>query len=288
MNPDRLYMGMKLDALVDGIVADRYTTFVAMPFRNHFNYISQDVFNRFCEIVESIDHQQHRLEKPFARPIRVDVNPPNAADLTEQIANQIMRSHFFLGDLSFGNHGVLLETGIAMAIKPTESITLISQGSPDDLHFDITVNRVNTYTTFDQARGIIQASLVAGARDFERRLGRGLFLLRGQMTPEALLLLHIYGEMALNEPAATIHHAFVNNPVWANNYGDDQQIRLHFYSEGIRELREKGLIFMDYQPNATDAGLAFYGYKATRFGAEVIRRTWPQRLGRFRSPMEDI
>jgi len=288
MNPGRLYQNMKLDAIAKGLSAEKYTTFLAMPFRNNYGYISESMRSRFSEIVTGIDYRTHGLEKPFAVPIRVDDNPPSAADVTEQIAELIMNCHFFLGDLSFGNHGVLLETGMAMAVKPPESITLISQGNSDDLHFDITVNRVNFYSTDAELKKNIENSLVAGAKHYEHLYGRQLHLFRGTLTPEAILLLRIYANTSLQHLEYGIHWGLANeDETWKSNFGDDRAMRYQFYAEAIRELRDKGLIVLDYQPSPTqDGALALYAYHATKLGAEFLRRTWPKELRDFRSQKE--
>lgn len=41
MNPERIYRQYRDDALAHQLTADKYSTFVAMPFSEHFSYHSQ-------------------------------------------------------------------------------------------------------------------------------------------------------------------------------------------------------------------------------------------------------
>ena len=66
--------------------------------------------------------------------------------ITDEILRRILYSHFFFGDLTGCNFGVVLETGIALALKPNERVLLFTQDETASLHFDLKVTNVNRYT----------------------------------------------------------------------------------------------------------------------------------------------
>ena len=65
--------------------------------------------------------------------------------ITDQIIADILSCHFFLGDLTGCNFGVVLETGIALALKPNGRVLLFTQDDTASLHFDLKVTNVNPY-----------------------------------------------------------------------------------------------------------------------------------------------
>jgi hypothetical protein len=94
----------------------------------------------------------------------------NASEITDDIVEAILNSHFFLADLTLANQGVLVELGVALALKSARRIVLIAQGNLSDLHFDIRDNRVIQYDQPDAAQNIARA-LIDGARGFEASVG---------------------------------------------------------------------------------------------------------------------
>ena len=58
---------------------------------------------------------------------RVDDNPDQAVVIPDQIATDILTCHYIQGDLTGCNFGVVLETGIALALKPNGRVLLFTQ-----------------------------------------------------------------------------------------------------------------------------------------------------------------
>lgn len=70
---------------------------------------------------------------------------------------------------TFQNAGVVLETGIALGTKPNDQIVLITQGSHEELHFDLRNNNVISYNPKGSVSEIADA-IVAAARHFESQV----------------------------------------------------------------------------------------------------------------------
>jgi hypothetical protein len=97
----------------------------------------------------------------------VDGGSGGAIVITDEIAADILGSHFFLDDLTGCNMGVVLETGIALALKPNGRVLLFTQDDSASLHFDLKVTNVNRYTEDDLVEKA--ASAIVGAADvFEK------------------------------------------------------------------------------------------------------------------------
>ena len=123
MNPNRIYSQYRDDALADQIAAEAYSTFVAMPFKEHFSYRSRQIYNKVVKAaaLQASKRKETRLE--FDPPKRIDEEPGVAGVVTEDIIVKILKSHLFLADLTFENPGVLLEVGIALGLKPNNQIS---------------------------------------------------------------------------------------------------------------------------------------------------------------------
>ena len=166
MNPDRIYRQYRDDALAKQVTAPKYSTFVAMPFRDQFSYRSRQIY---CDVIQAAAERANEkgiARRLFEEPKRVDDNTETAVVITEEIIIRILNSHFFIADLAFANPGVLLEAGIAMGLKSNKKIILITQGNLTELHFDIRNNQVRTYNTNDSVDHIASAFIEAAA-DFE-------------------------------------------------------------------------------------------------------------------------
>src|SRR5688572_23615998 len=124
VNPYRIYRDEWAQALGKQATAAAYTCFVALPFREYFSYRSREIL---AEVIgAAIDEANRRRETPreFAEPVRVDV-PGGATPITDDIVKGIIESHIFIGDVTFENAGVLLETGIALGTKPADQIIVV-------------------------------------------------------------------------------------------------------------------------------------------------------------------
>jgi hypothetical protein len=275
MNPDRIWRELGNLALAEQITADKYGIFVAMPFRNQFSYRSDDVFTRVIErAVERANAQQPF--RPFTcPPVRSDKLAPNASEITEEIVEHIIGDHFFIADLTLANQGVLIEVGVALAMKTPRQIVLIHQGDMRDLHFDIKDNRVISYDHGDPTDEIARA-LVDGAKVFESGVGIRMQTIRESLSPKAVYLLNRYGRLRLENPAASLHTGIIQED---SNLSPDPTVRMMIFTSAIQELLQRGLVKLDYK--AADDGINpdEYGLHATKLGLVFIRKTWPRMLG---------
>jgi hypothetical protein len=266
MNPYRIYRDEWTSALARQATAKEYTTFVAMPFREHFSYRSGEVFSKI--IAAAIKEANFRAEAPrrFAYPERVDV-PRGATVITEEIILGILGSHFFIADLTFENPGVILETGIALGTKPNRQVIAITQGSLRELHFDLRNNYVISYGKSGAVREIASA-LIDAAKHFEEQVHHYILGVRQRIGPDSLALLNWYGHIQQKN----VHFSLHPRNRGPNLDGPDGIWR---FDAATRELRDNKLLWTDYRKGAVKGGDA-YGMHATEFGWAVIEDTWPE------------
>lgn len=265
MNPYTIYRDEWADALRVQVTAPAYTSFVAMPFQERFSYRSREILCEvICGAVEDANRRGKHLPRMFAVPERVDV-PAGAVVITEEIVRRILNSHVFIADLTFQNAGVILETGIALGTKPNSQLVLITQGSHEELHFDLRNNHVISYNPKGSVSEIAGA-LVAAAESFEAQAERHVGSVTRRLSPEAILALNWYGRLQRDNRDASLH---------AGNLGP------YFTGDGARqtfdrataELRDRDLLWTDYAVGAVPGGDAF-GMHATELGWAVIERMW--------------
>ena len=139
MNIDLIYQLQRDDAFAEQFSAKEYATFIAMPFSNRGGYPEE----RIRKLVERVHQQANNSLKPFPgtrkRPQfaplhRIDQVTSGSMVITDEILRRILYSHFFFGDLTGCNFGVVLETGIALALKPNERVLLFTQDETASLH----------------------------------------------------------------------------------------------------------------------------------------------------------
>lgn len=278
MNPDRVWRELARDALAAQVTSPEYRVFVAMPFRNQFSYRGDAVFT---DVIEKAIAAANALNppRPFATPPeRADKLAPTAGEITDDIVEHIMMDHFVIADLTMANHGVLVEVGVALALKSPRQIILISQGDLRDLHFDIKDNRVVTYDRPDGIADITRA-LVDGARAFEASLDARLMGLRKSLSPAAVYLLNLYGRMRLRQAGLSLHWAAVAKDM---NLSADAATREIAFNSAARELLGRGLLLLDYSAADDGKNLDRFGLHATELGLVFIRRTWPKSLGQLK------
>jgi hypothetical protein len=167
MNPQRIYEQHRDDALASLITAERYKTFVAMPFRQRFSYRQKEIYENVIKAAAEKANALGLAERGFDPPKRTDDIGLPAAVITEEIVVQILESHFFMADLTNENPGVLLETGIALGLKANTQIILITQDNLTDLHFDLRNNNIISYNPPDAVETIGKA-LITCAQAFEK------------------------------------------------------------------------------------------------------------------------
>lgn len=266
MNPYRIYRDEWARALAAQTTAREYTTFVAMPFHERFSYRSHEILSTV--IGGAIDEANRRAvaRRAFAKPERVDL-PTGATVITEEIVFGILNSHFFLADVTFENAGVLLETGIALGTKPNPQIILITQGSHDDLHFDVRNNNVIRYSPTGSVDEIATA-LIASARYFEEQVQHHIEAVTKRLSPDAIVTLNWYGQLQRQHGGMSLH-AGNTGPRFT---GTDGRWR---FDAATRELRDKDLLWTDYRAGAIPGG-DMYGMHATELGWAVIENMWPE------------
>jgi hypothetical protein len=265
VNPDRIYRQYRDEALAKQITADKYSTFVAMPFDEHFSYRSRQIYNKVIQSAAERASKRGETCRQFYPPRRIDEEPGVAGVITEDIIVRILESHLFLADLTFENPGVILEVGVALGLKPNSQIILILQGDPSTLHFDIRSNRVIRY---DQPKAInnITSALIAGARAFESDCKQYIQSITQTLSSDATLCLNWYGRMCRDHPrqSPSLHRGSMG-PYFQ---GDDACVR---FDNAARELLGIRLIWSDYK---VGTGVDKFGMHATELGWSVIEHMW--------------
>lgn len=142
---------------------------------------------------------------------------------------------------------------------------MITQCAHSDIHFDLRNNNVISYNPRKSVEEIASAFITA-AQAFEEQVQQHIVSVRRQLSPEAILVLKWYGRIQRKDPANSLH---------AQNRGPDfQDPDGHTrFDAATRELRDKGLLWTDYQVGAISNSDA-YGMHATEFGWAVIEQMW--------------
>jgi len=265
MNPDRIYRQYRDDAIAKQITGSEYTTFVAMQFGETFSYRSRAVYKDVIQKAAERANEKGTATRRFAQPTRVDDHSGTARVITEDIVVQILESHIFLADLTFENAGVLLETGIALGMKPNQQIILITQGKHTDLHFDIRNNNVVAYNADNSVDAIAEA-LIAAANAFEHDREKYITSITQTLSPDAIACLKHYG---------TIQQSGRANSLWggiaAKVFPDGRSSQR--FDAGIRELLRSRLLSTEWKVNAINGNDAF-GMHATDLGWAVTTDKW--------------
>jgi hypothetical protein len=285
MNVDHIYQLQRDDAFAAQFSSTVYQTFVAMPFSNRGGYPEARIKALLTEKV----HERANALRPappanrtFAPLRRMDGGPGGAVVITDQIATDILACHFFLGDLTGCNFGVVLETGIALALKPNGRVLLFTQDDSASLHFDLKVTNVNGYAEDDLVEKVASA-LVDAAEVFEKEADRYIRFLSSQLTSDAIRVLNLYGQgwktWHPGSPQPSIFYRIVEQV--ENFTGPAGRVAFH---DAVRELSARRLFWTDYKPNASP-GADHYGLHATKLGWRVIEHLW-QHDSQMREPTD--
>jgi hypothetical protein len=266
MNPYRIYRDEWEDALAHQATAKEYTTFVAMPLRDHFSYRSKSVLSDVIVAAATEANRRGEAKRKFAEPKTID-GPMGAIAITEEIVLGILGSHFFIGDLTFQNAGVIFETGIALAMKPNRQVIAILQGEFEELHFDLKINKAIRYGQSDSV-GEIASALINSARHFEDQVQYHIVSVRQRIGPDSMGLLNWYGQCQRANEYVSLHQ-LNRGP---NFSGADGPWR---FEAAASELRKNRLLWTDYRPFPAE-GVDKFGMHATEFGWAVIESTWPE------------
>jgi hypothetical protein len=275
MNVNHIYQLQRDDAFAAQFSAEKYQTFVGMPFSNQGGYPEPRIKKMLVEAVHDRANSllnSTTLKRQFAPLRRIDGGPGGAVAITEQIVTDILGCHFFLGDLTGCNFGVVLETGIALALKPNGRVLLFTQDDTASLHFDLKVTNVNRYTEENLVERTATA-LIGAAESFEKEADRYIRFLSSQLTPDGISLLNIYGRLwkgwKEGDPQASLYVEKTAGYV-PEFTGDSGRVSFH---AAMRELLQRRLFWTHYSPN-TGTGVDSFGLHATKLGWRVIEHLW--------------
>ena len=270
MNPERIYQQHREDALARQIAAERYSTFVAMPFRDTFSYRSTEVHKEIIQKAAETANVRGIAKRKFASPRRVDEAAGQAIVITEEIVVGILESHFFLADITFQNAGVILETGIALGLKPNQQIILISQGTPAEIHFDLRNNNIIFYKDTTAVEKLADA-MIAAAKAFESDVDRYVDSITKSLSPPAIFCLRWYAEATYKVPAQSLHDGIANS-VFPNRQRGEPELLFHLATS---ELIKSKILSTGYHPRAAGTN-DVYGMNTTELGRAVTHKLWPE------------
>ncbi len=273
MNVDLIYQLQRDNAFAEQFQATEYRTFVAMPFNNRGGYPE----GRIYDLIKRVHEQANKLlpedsKRHFVKLQRIDEITSGAATITDEIIRQVLSCHFFWGDMTGCNFGVILETGLALALKPNKRVLLYTQEDPASMHFDLKVTHIRQYKELDLVERLAH-DLVEAAEEFESEADRYIRFISSQLTPDAILMLNIYGQLWKGwKPNAPQPSIFQDAAAKANRHFSRTMGRILF-NDAARELSTRRLLWTTYQPNASP-GADHFGHHATELGWCVIEHIW--------------
>jgi hypothetical protein len=278
LNPDRIYREHRDDAFTKQVSAKTYSTFVAMPFGNLFSYRATQIYETVICAAAQYANNTGKAKRPFAVPYRVDKGPGTAFNISEEIVVSILETHFFVADLTLANHGVLVELGLALGLKPNARIVAVMQGAPSDLHFDLKHTNVLKYEDPTKAAEILGDALLSAAHSFEVERDLHVQSITKRLSPDAIICMNWYAHMQQQNRDQALHRKIlvkdqrVNLPV--ELAPDESFERAYGYlADAVRELIDKRLFWCDYRVRGVPGGDAF-GVHATDLGWVVIEHLW--------------
>lgn len=269
MNPSRLYEPHREDALAKQIAETKYSIFVAMPFRDTFSYRSQEIYKEIIQKAAEIANARQTARRAFDVPRRVDDAPGQAVVITEEIVIGILESHFFLADVTFQNPGVILETGIALGLKPNRQIILISQGTPEELHFDLRNNSVIFYRDSSAVEKLADA-IIAAAAAFEEDADKYVHSVIKGLSETAIQCLLSQGEEMKKETGQRSLHSGRASEVFKNCSSGEASL---LFQAATQELIQRKLFEMHFYKDKNGDKRGMY---PTKLGSVVIKKWWPE------------
>jgi hypothetical protein len=268
MNPERIYQQHREDALRGQIEANKYSIFVAMPFRDSFSYQSKTVYKEIIQKAAEVANSKKTARIEFDVPKRVDDASGQAVVITEEIVVDILERHIFIADLTFQNPGVILETGVALGLKPNRQIILISQGTDKELHFDIRNNKVNFYRDSSDIE-ILADAMIAAAAAFEKDVDKYVNAVVENLSESAIQCLRWRALKMRTNPDQSLHLGIAADIF--NKHPSCEATLL--FQLATQELLQRKLLYMHFCKNAQGDFLGMYG---TRLGEVLIHRKWPE------------
>jgi hypothetical protein len=290
MNVDHIYQLQRDDAFAAQFSAPHYQTFVAMPFSNRGGYPEPRIKKK---LLNQVHMRANALlaatpgKRTFAPLHRVDGNGQAGGSvvITDQIVTDILACHFFVGDLTGCNFGVVLEAGVGLALKPNERVLLFTQDDTASLHFDLKVTKINHYKEGTLVAKVAQA-LVGAAAKFEAEADRYIRLLSSQLTPDAIIVLNFYGQLWKGWQPGNYQPSIYEEKMAGDVLhfrGPDARIA---FQQAIRELLQRRLFWTHYSPNS-GVGIDSFGLHATKLGWRVIEHLW-QHDDQMREPSGSV
>jgi hypothetical protein len=272
VNPDRIYQQHREDALARQIAAAKYSTFVAMPFRDSFSYRSQEIYETIIQKAAEVANIRKSTRREFDVPRRTDdAGSGQAVVITEEIIVGILESHLFLADVTFHNPGVILETGMALGLKPNLQIILMSQGTSAELHFDLRNNNVIFYRDAHAIETLANA-FIAAAGAFEEHADLYVGSVVKSLGSPAVQCLRWFGQARMREPHQSLHEGIASHIFQGRPEGE----ALILFQLATQELIQKKLLYMHYVPRGAPSGGDRYGMGATELGWATIGKLWPE------------
>lgn len=275
MNVETIYRLHRDEAFAKQFIAPSYSTFVAMSFGKTDKYDADEVYRLLKEEVHVRANQLRvaaNLPKPFLPLHRVSEHKGTAVVVTESIATRILEEHFFVGDLTGNNPGVILETGVALGLKPNRRLVLITQDAHKEIHFDLKVTHVTQYKVDALVRNVSQA-LVEAAIVFESEARLYITQVSARLTSDAIIVLNIYGELWKGREEDASNPSIFQRKAGSQRDHFAGAVGRVLFEQAARELIGHRLLWTDYQSNAVD-GADLVGHHATELGWLVIEHIW--------------
>jgi hypothetical protein len=286
MNPEIIYTNYRDEALAEKFSAEAYSTFVAMPLSDRFSYHPKEILEKVLRKAAKLASEERAGDiKPFVPPETALEIPGTANLITEEIVRKILVSHFFVADLTGGNAGVLIETGIAMAFKPNSQIVLITQHSLDELHFDIKENRALTYNPDGNVDEIKKAFLAAASHIEEDRKKYVTQVSEG-LTTDAIRTIHHYASIYQNPKTEQGQPGLFGRyndkgelegnipPFFHGDYGKDAIL---MFQLTMQELLKKRMLWTHFNSTLKPEGYDYLSWAShlTRLGWLLVKNFWP-------------
>lgn len=268
MNASRFYESHREDALAKQIAATKYSTFVAMPFRDTFSYRSQEVYRDIIQKAAEVANKRNTAKREFDVPWRADDTPGQAVVITDEIVLGILGSHFFVGDATFQNAGVILEAGIALGLKPNHQIILITQGKSEEIHFDLKPVKHVFYRDPSVVDELAKA-MIAAAAAFENDADKYVNSVVKSLSESAIKCLLWRGQK-MGKGETTSLNSGCADQIFKNHTSSEAIL---LFQAATQELIQRKLIEM-HSPK--EAGKQLLGMYPTKLGEAVIRKQWPK------------
>lgn len=273
--------------------AKEYSVFVAMPFAERFRYSKKKVLEDIIRPAAMVANGKLACKddlvkgRRFATPRIVADTDRRAKDIHDEIVKGILDAHVVVADLTLHNDGALIEFGVALGLKPTSSLVLLSQEDPSQMHFDIMTNVILRYESAADVEKIAGA-MVGAVFAFEEDRKRYMTQLSRTLSPDAVTLLRWYGMARCGllkkedgtHFVASLHdemgvYAFQRQYSNLKAVPDYQQTAaITRYHLALRELLEHRLIWTDYVVGEQGVKSDEYAGRATRLGWMFLEMTW--------------